>query len=696
MKSNYYNVKGIAFIAILFLNVLNSYAQGYNFSLEGGTWNGHGSISPNGATMLVGGAEVGGDGEVNATQWFLDQADGGDYLVLRTDAVGNQASWIWSNFSNSISAAAELSITTRNAANNTTVAQYIRDAEAVFIAGGDQREYMDLWKGTAVEDAINYLINDKKVPVGGTSAGMAIMGGTYYAPATSGILSSEILDDPYHPYTNNSFFYNDFIDNPFLTNVITDTHLDRTHGTNNENRYGRAFGLLARTVADKNETNRYAIACDEATFVCIDGSGNAKVFGDGGQTQYPTKTYFMVVNCAVPENITSGQSLVWNNNSAAVKAYVIQGSINGNGNSFNLNDWKTASGGGWLDMYTNNGYNGFNYINGSGATTGATAPNCDGGTTPTVCDIPNLSIDGTTASSITTSWNNTGASSYKLRYRVTGTSSWTTITVNTTSYSIQSLSSSTSYDLRVRSVCGTDQSNYSPIQIVTTASAVDYCSSYGNSTSYEYIDEVGIDGIYNFSGNDNGYGNYTSVTFNLTKGNTHTLFVDPNTSDRERFVIWIDYNQDGIFDTNTEEIAYRSTRRSFTSNFTVPNSALSGTTRMRVSMQYANDGYPNPCDVISYGEVEDYTVMISDGSSARTKHFTAIEISNQVFPNPTEGQITYSTSAEVVEMSVFDMLGNTLIKVQTNTVDISSLNKGIYIVQIDENGKKSMHKIIKK
>ena len=283
-----------------------------------------------------------------------------------------------------------------------------------------------------------------------------------------------------------------------------------------------------------------------------------------------------------------------------------------------------------------------------------------------------------------------------MRYRETGTTSWTTFTVNSTSYSIQGLLTSTTYDLRVRSVCGADQSNYSPIQTATTNGSISYCSSYGNSTSYEFIDEVGIDGVYNFSGNDNGYGDYTNVTFNLTKGNSHTLFVDPNTSDRERFVIWIDYNQDGNFDTNTEEIAYRSTRRSFTSNFTVPTSALSGTTRMRVSMQYANDGYPNPCDVISYGEVEDYTVSISGSSSQRVQEISIQDVSKAMYPNPTEGKINFASSADHIEMTVMGMLGNTLIKVQTNTVDLTSLNAGIYLIQVNNDGVKSMHKVIKK
>ncbi|WP_139263255.1 GEVED domain-containing protein [Flammeovirga pacifica] len=692
--NNYFYVKAsLVVLFILFTSL--SFGQGYNFSLEGGTWNGHGNTNNQQATMLVGGAEVGGDGEVNATQWFLNQSGGGDYLVLRTDAVGNQASWVWSNFNNSISSAAELSITTVNGANNATVAQYIRDAEALFIAGGDQREYMDLWKGTAVAEAINYLINVKKVPIGGTSAGMAIMGGAYYAPSSSGVLTSEILNNPFHSYTVNSFFYNDFLQNPFLNKVITDTHLDRTHGTGNENRYGRAFGMLARTISDQNDQQRYAIACDEATFVCIDATGNAKVFGDGGQSQYPTKAYFMVGNCATPETISSGQPLVWNKNGEAVKAYVIQGSVNGNGNSFNLNDWKTASGGGWLNMYTNNGYTGFNYTNGSGASIGATPPSCSGGgTPPATCDTPTLSIGTSTSNTISLSWNNTGANDYKLRYREAGTSSWTTLTLGTTSTTISGLQASTSYEFRIRSICGSDQSSYSPIQSASTNGGLQYCSSNANSTSYEFIDEIGIDGNYSFSGNDNGYGDYTSVSFNLNQGGNHTFFLDPNTSSRERVVVWIDYNQDGVFDENSEEVLYKQTRRSFTSSFTVPNNAVLGATRMRVSMQYASDGYPYPCDVLDYGEVEDYTVVISNSSSQRQGGIVNLDHGSLAYPNPTEGQLYYPTSEEVT-LIVTDALGRELKRKNTNTINISDLKSGLYYLRIIEGGNESIQKIIK-
>jgi cyanophycinase-like exopeptidase len=47
----------------------------------------------------------------------------------------------------------------------------IRNAEALFIAGGDQSRYVRFWQGTPVEDAIHELLA-RNVPIGGTSAGI--------------------------------------------------------------------------------------------------------------------------------------------------------------------------------------------------------------------------------------------------------------------------------------------------------------------------------------------------------------------------------------------------------------------------------------------------------------------------------------------------------------------------------------------
>jgi cyanophycinase-like exopeptidase len=68
----------------------------------------------------------------------------------------------------------------RNASFNQFVINTIRNAEAVFIAGGDQSDYVELWKGTPIEEAIHQVAAEP-APVGGTSAGMAIMSEFVYS-----------------------------------------------------------------------------------------------------------------------------------------------------------------------------------------------------------------------------------------------------------------------------------------------------------------------------------------------------------------------------------------------------------------------------------------------------------------------------------------------------------------------------------
>jgi cyanophycinase len=184
------------------------------------------SVTSQSATLLIGGAEGNQSGEDAATRWFLERARGGKYLVLRVGGVGTQAKWICQNYKDWVFSAAELSIDSRAAADNPEVVDYIREADALFIAGGDQNQYQEFWEGTATEAAINDLINEKQIPVAGTSAGMAILGDYYYAPDHQGVLSSEILNDPFH-YNTETIHRTDFIRVPYLQRVITDTHLDR-------------------------------------------------------------------------------------------------------------------------------------------------------------------------------------------------------------------------------------------------------------------------------------------------------------------------------------------------------------------------------------------------------------------------------------------------------------------------------------
>lgn len=314
------------------------------------------SITHQFGILLIGGAEENKEGEDEATRWFLNRAKGGNYLVLRFGDLGGQAAWIGEQYPDLVNSAAELAINSRAAANNPEVIEYIRHADALFFAGGDQNQYEDFWEGTKVEQAINDLIKRKKVPIGGTSAGMAIMGDFYYAPAHDGVLSSEILNNPFHHNTKD-FYRSDFIQVPFLQRVITDTHLDRLDEDNPETRYGRAFGFLARMVHDQNfQLPLYAIALEEGAFVAIDDQGIAKVFGNGGRQGQDA--YFLQTNGAIPEQIKQDLPLIWNNQGKAVKVYVIAGGKKGTG-KFDLKDWSTVAEGRWEYWYTTGGEKGF-------------------------------------------------------------------------------------------------------------------------------------------------------------------------------------------------------------------------------------------------------------------------------------------------------------------------------------------------
>jgi cyanophycinase len=360
--SNYSQKLRVIFLTLLWLFALifvatqtANAAEDYEYKTFCGTPN-QGTSNTTAAVMLIGGAESGAEGEEEATKWFLERADKGDYLVLRFGGIRKQAEWICDNFPEEISSASELAINTRRGANSQEVEDYIRDAEALFIAGGDQTKYRNTWEGTYTEDAINYLINEKKVPIAGTSAGMAILGEYYYAPEYDGVVSSEILDDPFNRNTDD-INRGDFLSVPILKDTITDTHLDRLNPPRyTETRYGRILGFLARVVED-NALPSYGIGAEEGAFIAVDENGIATVFGNG--TNRGADAYFLQAETE-PETMEDREALKWDGDGKAVKVYKIQGTPEGNG-SFDLNNWKTADGGTWGYWYTSYGNVGFRH-----------------------------------------------------------------------------------------------------------------------------------------------------------------------------------------------------------------------------------------------------------------------------------------------------------------------------------------------
>src|SRR5215472_2363068 len=117
---------------------------------------------------------MGGGTDVDAAfQWMCQRSGNGDFLVIRatgTDAYNPYIQQLCPD-ENSV---ATLIIPNLSAANDPAVAGIIQQAEALFIAGGNQADYINFWQGTSVESALNSL-TAKGVPIGGTSAGMNVL-----------------------------------------------------------------------------------------------------------------------------------------------------------------------------------------------------------------------------------------------------------------------------------------------------------------------------------------------------------------------------------------------------------------------------------------------------------------------------------------------------------------------------------------
>jgi cyanophycinase len=272
---------------------------------------------------------MGGNTDVDAAfKWMISKSGGGDFVVIRFDKSTGYNSYVYNM--GGVNSVETLMITSRADANSTVYTDKIRAAEALFIAGGDQANYVNFWKDTGVEAAINYLVQVKGVPVGGTSAGCAILGSAYFSATNGTVTSDQALADPYN--LSMTLGYKDFIACPYLENTITDQHFTQ------RGREGRLVAFMARMSKDYGIVPR-GIAVDEQTAVCVDQSGIAKVYG-------VNKAFFLIQNGqnSSPETIASGIPLTWNRNMQALKVYSIAGSVTGNG-SFDLRNFSGGTGG---------------------------------------------------------------------------------------------------------------------------------------------------------------------------------------------------------------------------------------------------------------------------------------------------------------------------------------------------------------
>jgi len=328
---------------------------------------------------------------------------------------------------------------------------------------------------------------------------------------------------------------------------------------------------------------------------------------------------------------------------------------------------------------------------------GAGAPDTQAPTAPS-----SLAASNITQTTLTLSWNastdNVGVTGYDVFQGSTNLGS-----VTGTSANITGLSPATAYSFRVRAhdAAGNNSGFSNTVNVTTLSNTVTYCTSQGNNTNDEYIDRVQLGSINNLSGNNGGYGNFTSISTSLTKGSSNTITITPRWTGRtysEAYRVWIDYNQDGDFNDAGEQVYSRSrtTASSISGSFTVPTSALSGATRMRVSMKY--NANPTSCETFTYGEVEDYTVIISNSVNQGISGGTGFNSSEMsIYPNPAKHTLNISlVEANGKDYVIYNIMGQVVGKgLYTESLDVSSLQSGVYMLEVNTHNNKLMKRFIK-
>jgi HYR domain/GEVED domain/Secretion system C-terminal sorting domain len=258
-----------------------------------------------------------------------------------------------------------------------------------------------------------------------------------------------------------------------------------------------------------------------------------------------------------------------------------------------------------------------------------------------------------------------------------------------------------------------------------------YCAAKGDFPWEEWLAGVKI-GTVSKTSSKSQYSDFTATNFALVKNTATNIELTGGFSyiTAEMFYkVWIDYNHNGTFEEPSEVFIQKTvpapangTTANLTSvSATVPASALTGATRMRVSLK--KGGYATPCETFARGEVEDFTVNIAQNLTAglvREGDDEAEEIlffqkigflgDYTLFPNPASDvvYIKMSTptsdgvtqSRPVTTVKLLNQLGkvdkvqefSSINEEEIYEFSLQDISNGVYFMQIETAGKRAVVK----
>lgn len=210
----------------------------------------------------------GGTDQDEAMRFLLDRSDGGDIVVIRASGADGYNDYLANlplSDGRRVDSVETFCVKDRQGSFDPFLLERLEKAEGIFFAGGDQYKYLQLFEGTPLQAAVQKAY-DRGVPIGGTSAGLALLGDPIFSAERDTIDSEEALQDPFGPKVT---LAERFLESEPLENVVTDTHFSERE------RMGRLLVFMSREPRSKG------LGVDEATAVLVDEHGKGLVVGQG-------------------------------------------------------------------------------------------------------------------------------------------------------------------------------------------------------------------------------------------------------------------------------------------------------------------------------------------------------------------------------------------------------------------------------
>ncbi|WP_304157572.1 T9SS type A sorting domain-containing protein, partial [Mesonia mobilis] len=210
------------------------------------------------------------------------------------------------------------------------------------------------------------------------------------------------------------------------------------------------------------------------------------------------------------------------------------------------------------------------------------------------------------------------------------------------------------------------------------------------------------------SNKENAYNDFTDISTQVVIGETYDMTININTGGNYicGTLVWIDWNQNCSFDDPGEEYdlgAALNVADGITNNsplgITAPDDAALGETIMRVSTRY--EVYPEACGIGFDGEVEDYTVIVTDELSTSSNELAD---SFAIYPNPNQGEFTVSLRSEnpsPIDINVFDITGRRIFTQSyeyqhdfSQNLRLNQAQAGVYFVKVSNGNNNVTKKVI--